>query len=601
MRRLAFSLPLALVVACLPAGPPADLVIRGGKIITLSQERPVAEALAVTGDLIRNIGTTAEINNFVGPETRVIELEGALAVPGFIDSHVHFLDLGLSRMRLDLVGTRSVREIVQKVKARAEEMGEVPEPPAEADASLEAEPGEESAELEGASLEETESAPAPPVAWILGRGWDQNDWRDPEFPTAAVIDAAVSDRPVYLTRIDGHAGWANTMALELAGIDEETPDPEGGEIVRDEEGKATGILIDRATDLVTDIIPPPTDAARRNAFRLAQDACLRAGITSLHDAGAGAADIELYREAMARGDLRLRLYLMLDGSDPSLLSRFFAHKPEISRWLTVRSVKLFADGALGSRGAALLEDYADRPDWRGLTLLTEEEVYDIADRALFAGYQVNVHAIGDAANRTVLDAFERAFEGHTGVSDPRFRIEHAQILDEADIPRFGALGVIASMQGVQCTSDMPWVVDRIGEERTAEGAYVWQKLLLSGAKIANGTDAPVESISALENFYASITRQDKQGQPPEGWYADQRMSREQALHSYTLDAAYAAFEEQVKGSLEVGKLADVTVLSKDIFTIEPREILETEVLYTVVGGEIAYQRPVEVDDTSSGN
>jgi predicted amidohydrolase YtcJ len=246
-----------------------------------------------------------------------------------------------------------------------------------------------------------------------------------------------------------------------------------------------------------------------------------------------------------------------------------------------------------------LEDYADRPEWRGLSLLTEEEMYDVADRALFAGYQVNVHAIGDAANRAVLNAFERAFDKHTGVSDPRFRIEHAQVLDELDIPRFGALGVIASMQGVQCTSDMPWVVDRIGEERAREGAYVWQKLLLSGAKIANGTDAPVEEISALENFYASITRQDKQGQPREGWFADQRMSREQALRSYTLDAAYAAFEEQLKGSLEVGKWADVTVLSRDILTIEPREILETQVLYTVVGGDVVYERLADADSSSN--
>lgn len=339
-----------------------------------------------------------------------------------------------------------------------------------------------------------------------------------------MIDSAVADRPVYLTRIDGHAGWANSKAMEIAGIDKEMPDPEGGEILRDDEGNPTGVFVDRAKDLITDVIPPPPDADRQQAFELAQDACLRAGITSVHDAGVDAGQIELYQQALARQDLRLRLYLMLDGRDAGLLTRFFFHKPELSPWLTIRAVKLVADGALGSRGAALLEDYADRPEWRGLAILTEEEVYDIADRALFAGYQLNVHAIGDAANRTVLDAFERAFDKHSGVGDPRFRIEHAQIIDGLDIPRFAALGVIASMQGVHSTSDMPWAVDRLGEERAAEGAYVWQKLLLSGAKIAHGTDAPVESISALENFYASITRQDKGGEPPEGWFADQRRS-----------------------------------------------------------------------------
>ena len=509
MRPLLSSFLLGLAVACLPPGPKADLVLRGGKIVTLSPDRPVAEALAATGQRITRMGTTAEIDNFVGPETRVIDLEGALAIPGFIDAHAHLMDLGFSQMRLDLAGTRSSSEIAGMVRLAAER-----------------------------------SVAADERGWILGRGWDQNDWREKEFPTAAILDRVVSDRPVFLTRIDGHAGWANSKAMEEAGVGKETPDPEGGEIIRDDEGNPTGIFVDRATDLMTDRIPEPTETERWRAFRLAQDACLRAGITSLHDAGVGARDIELYREALARGELRLSLYVMLDGGDPELLARFFSHKPEISPRLTIRSVKLIADGALGSRGAALLEDYSDRPGWRGLTLLSGEDIFRMADRALFAGYQVNVHAIGDLANREVLDAFERAFDERTSVDDPRFRVEHGQILDELDIPRFAQLGVIASMQGVHATSDMPWAIDRIAEEREAEGAYAWQKLLLSGARIANGTDAPVESISALENFYASITRQDKNGKPAEGWFPDQRMSREQARRSYTLDAAYAAFEDQ---------------------------------------------------------
>ena len=564
MRPLLSSFLLGLAVACLPPGPKADLVLRGGKIVTLSPDRPVAEALAATGDRIIAVGTTAEINDFVGPETRVIELNGALAVPGFIDAHAHLMDLGFSQMRLDLVATRSTSEITRKLRETAQK-----------------------------PVEEGQSP------WILGGGWDQNDWREKEFPTAAMLDGVASDRPVFLTRIDGHAGWANSKTMAEAGIGKETPDPEGGEIVRDDQGNPTGIFVDRATDLITDRIPEPTEAERWRAFHLAQDACLRAGITSLHDAGVGARDIELYREALARGELRLSVYVMLDGGDPELLARFFSHKPEISPRLTIRSVKLFADGALGSRGAALLEDYADRAGWKGLTIVSGEEISQIAERALFAGYQLNVHAIGDLANRSVLDAFERAFDQQGGAGDPRFRIEHAQILDELDIPRFAQLRVIASMQGVHGTSDMPWAIDRIAEERAAEGAYAWQKLLLSGARIANGTDAPVESISALENFYASITRQDKNGKPAEGWFPDQRMSREQALRSYTLDAAYAAFEDQDKGSLELGKLADITVLSKDILTIEPLQILDTEVLYTVVGGEVVYS--AAEDQASSSN
>ena len=576
MRALLCHTSLVLAAACLPSGPKADLVLRGGKIVTLSAERPVAEALAVTGGRITTIGTTAEINGLVGQETRVLDLNGALAVPGFIDSHAHFMGLGFAQLRLDLVGTRSSSEIARKLKDVA------------------AAPVKKDKEDGGDEEDEDDE-----VVWIRGHGWDQNDWREKEFPTAAVLDRVVPERPVYLTRIDMHVGWANSKAMELAGVGRETPDPEGGEIIRDEEGNPIGVFIDLATDLITSSIPDPSDEDRRKAFQRAQTAALRAGITSVHDAGVGARDIELYRDALTRGDLKLRLYVMLDGSDPDLLKQFFSHKPEISPWLTIRSVKLIADGALGSRGAALLEPYSDRPDWRGLTLLNEEDVYNIADRALSAGYQLNVHAIGDRANREVLNAFERAFDDNATANDSRFRIGHAQILDEIEIPRFAQLGVIASMQGVHATSDMPWATDRIGEERTAEGAYVWQKLLLSRAKIANGTDAPVENISALESLYASFTRQDKHGQPEEGWLPGQRMSREQALRSYTLDAAYAAFQDQDKGSLEVGKLADITVLSKDILTILPREILDTEVLYTVVGGEVVYV--TSINDSTDAN
>ena len=346
MRAFLCYTSLVLAAACLPSGPKADLVLRGGKIITLSAARPVAEALAVTGGRITAVGTTAEINGFVGQETRVLDLNGALAVPGFIDSHAHFMDLGFAQLRLDLVGTRSSSEIVRKLK-----------------------------DVAAAPVKEDEEDDVDDeVVWVRGHGWDQNDWRKKEFPTAAILDRVVPERPVYLTRIDMHVGWANSKAMELAGVDRETPDPEGGEIIRDEEGNPTGVFIDLATELITNSIPDPSDEDRRKAFQRAQTAALRAGITSVHDAGVGARDIELYRDALTRGDLKLRLYVLLDSSDPDLLNQYFSHKPEISPWLTIRSVKLIADGALGSRGAALLEPYADRPDWRGLTILSEEDV-----------------------------------------------------------------------------------------------------------------------------------------------------------------------------------------------------------------------------------
>jgi predicted amidohydrolase YtcJ len=464
------------------------------------------------------------------------------------------MDLGFSRMKLDLFGTHSAAQIASMVQ----------------EASEGAEEG----------------------SWIHGHGWDQNDWEIKEFPTHAVLDEVVPDRPVYLTRVDLHAAWANAKAMDLAGVDSETEDPDGGEIVRDEEGNPIGIFIDNAMSLITDHIPAPGEKQRWEAFRRAQEACLENGITGFHDAGVDEETLGLFRQARDQGELKVRIYAMIWGSDDRLLAKYFSHKPEVSPLLTVRTVKLLVDGALGSRGAAMLEGYTDRPDWTGLMILSKDDVERVAVRALSAGYQVAAHAIGDRANREVLDAYRDAFAKHREVADPRFRIEHAQILDAADIPRFAELGVIAAMQGVHATSDMPWVATRVGEERTAEGAYVWSKLLGSGVKIANGTDAPVESLSALDCFYASVTRQDKNGDPDGGWYPEHRMSRQQALRSYTLDAAYAAFEENEKGSLEAGKLADITVLSKDIMTVQPRDILTTEVLFTVIGGEVVFGKTV---------
>jgi predicted amidohydrolase YtcJ len=533
----------------------ADLVLLGGKIVTMNPRQPQAEAIAIIGSRIARVGSAREIEAMIGPGTRVIPLNGRLVVPGFIESHGHLLGLGQSRLLLDLRGTKSAEEVAERVAQRVRE----------------AQPGE----------------------WILGRGWDQNAWPTREFPTHDVLDRVAPHHPVYLTRVDGHAAWVNRRALELAGITRETADPPGGRLLRDAQGRPTGVLIDRAMALVAAHIPPRRHEENTRAVLLAMDECLRFGITSFHDAGASREAIRVYKELLREGKLTLRLYVMISGRDEALLREALQRGPEIGlgdHRLTIRAIKLVADGALGSRGAALLEPYADEPGHSGLLLLSEEEISRIARQALAAGFQVATHAIGDRANRVVLNAYERAFREFPSATDPRFRIEHAQILDEADIPRFARLGVIASMQAIHATSDMPWVPSRIGEARAREGAYVWRKLLASGARIANGSDAPVEPVNPLLGFYAAITRQDAQGNPPGGWYPDQRMTREEALRSFTVDAAYAAFEEHLKGSLEPGKVADLVVLSRDILTIPPPEILRTEVDLTIVGGRIVYER-----------
>lgn len=534
---------------------PADAVLHNGKIVTMNRAQPQAQAIAIAGDTIVAVGSNRQIKPLIGPATRVMDLQGKLVIPGLIESHGHMLGIGQAKLALDLVGTTSEAQIAEMVAARA--------------------------------------AQTPPGEWILGRGWDQNDWPQKQFPTFHSISQAAPDHPVYLTRIDGHAGWANQRAMQLAGLSRDTPDPPGGRIIRDEQGHPTGVLIDRAQGLITGKIPPPSRERQKQALLLAIQECAAAGLTTFHDAGTSREVIDLYKELLSENRLAIRLYVMLAGSDRSLLADYFARGPEIGlgdRRLTIRAIKLVADGALGSRGAALLEDYADEPGNQGLLILSEDQVFEVATQALTHGFQVCTHAIGDRANRIVLNAYERAFNAHPSAKDPRFRVEHAQILDEADIPRFARLGIIPSMQATHCTSDMPWVPDRIGAARAREGAYVWQKLLKTGARIANGSDAPVESLNPLWGFYAAVTRQDHHGRPAGGWMPDQRMTREQALRSFTLDAAYAAFDEQFTGSLQPGKLADLVVLSQDIMTVAPRQILRTTVLMTMVAGKIVHQR-----------
>ncbi len=557
MNRTLLLLPLVLVPALTFAQPPpADLVLRNGKLVTVDDTRPEARALAARGGVIVAVGADEEVAPFIGPATRVIDLAGALAVPGFIEGHGHFLWIGDAEMRLKLGTARSWEEIVKAVR----------------DAAEESEPG----------------------AWIEGRGWHQEKWDSiPEgsvdgVPTHQALSKASPENPVVLEHASGHGVFVNQKAMELSNIDGTTPDPPGGTIVKDSKGNPTGFLRERAQELVR--VPRDfVESRERKKVELAAKECLSKGITSFQDAGSSFANIDLYKKLAQEGALDLRLWVMIaEPNDALALSLPLYKMVNVGdHRLTVRAIKKMIDGALGSHGAWLLEPYSDKPDTTGLNTQTPEEISRTADLALRHGFQLCVHAIGDRGNRETLDLFEAAFTGHPRDRDRRFRIEHSQHLHPDDIPRFGALGVIASMQGVHATSDGPWVAPKLGEKRAKEGAYPWRSLLDSGAVVTNGTDAPVEDVDPIASFYASVTRRMANG---EEFHPEQRMTREEALRSYTLSAAYAAFEEDIKGSLTVGKLADVTVLSKDILTVPEGQIRDAKVLYTIVGGEVKYEQ-----------
>jgi predicted amidohydrolase YtcJ len=445
---------------------------------------------------------------------------------------------------------------------------------------------------------------ARPGEWIVGRGWHQDKWEVKPpimirgFQTHHALSAVTPNNPVFLRHASGHAAMANAKAMELAGINQLSREAlrqiseEGGEVIRDEQGNPTGIFNELAMSLISRHIPANEEERAARALELAIQACWKNGITSFHDAGATRESIELFKAFKNTGRLGVRLYVMLTGWDRDLVYEWFKRGPEIddTHWLTIRSVKLNCDGALGSRGAWLLEPYSDRPDFSGMATYPMDSVLAVSRAALKAGFQVCSHAIGDRANREILDRYEKAFSENPQVTDHRFRIEHAQHLHPADIPRFGKLQVIPAMQAIHMASDRPWAIHRLGEKRIKEGAYMWQSLLKSGARIANGTDAPVEPLNPVPCFYASVTRKTLQGEPPGGYEPEEKMTREQALRSYTLDAAYAAFEENIKGSIEPGKLADFTVFSKDIMTVPEDELLRTEVTMTIIGGKVVYKK-----------
>lgn len=435
---------------------------------------------------------------------------------------------------------------------------------------------------------------------LPGRGWDQNKWPSKEFPRAASLDQLKDPRPIVLRRVDGHVIWVNSVAMKTAGITDSTPDPAGGRIIRDAQGRATGIFIDQAMDLVERHIPAQSDAEIEFALKQSFQEVLRNGLTTVHDADMDPDTYRVLQKLAQQSQLPVRVYALahannkvgkLGTKDQNFVTELLNLGPQVEtygKFLTLRGFKLFTDGALGSRGALLSHPYEDDVQNIGLIQYSKQELVDFATKATQAGFQVAAHAIGDAANHTVLDAFEEVFKKYPTHSSPRFRIEHAQILQAKDIPRFAKLGVIPSMQATHCTSDMPWVHNRIGIQRAKEGAYAWQALLKSGAKIANGSDAPVESASPILGIYSAITRKDLNGKPELGWHSENKMTRLQALKSYTVDAAYAAFQEDLKGSIEVGKLADFTVLSADILKVPEDKIPSVRVEMTIVAGKVAF-------------
>ncbi len=546
---------------------PADLVLRGGLVATVDQDDAMAEAVAVRGAWIVAVGSDEEIETFVGDGTEVVELDGRLAVPGFIEGHGHYMSLGNSKTILNLNNVANWDEIVAMVAA----------------AAAEAEPGE----------------------WIRGRGWHQEKWdRPPEpavegAPLHASLSAASPDNPVLLGHASGHAAFANALALEMAGYDRNSAPPPGGELVRDAQGELTGLLRETAQRPVSAAFAEAqsarsaedVEAVFRREVALAAEEALSKGVTSFQDAGASFATIDRLKAMEAEGTLAVRLYVMVrrqsnDEMDARLADYYMPS--EGNDYLTVRSIKRQIDGALGSHGAWLLEPYEDMPSSVGLVLDTVEEIVGTAHVAIKHGFQVNTHAIGDRANREVLDIYESVFDS-AGVngSDLRWRIEHAQHVHPDDVQRFAELGIIASMQGIHATSDAPWIPRRLGDARAESGAYVWRAFLDAGVLVNNGTDVPVEDIDPLASFYSSVARKTVDGSV---FYPDQRMTRIEALRSYTINNAIAAFEEEYKGSLEVGKLGDIVVLDRNILAVPDAELPEAQVDLTIVGGVVRHAR-----------
>ena len=540
----------------------ADMIIHNGMIYTMNDLNPTAEAVAVSSGKIIALGKYTDLDPLITPRTKIINLRGATMTPGIIEGHGHFYGLGLAKMQLDLSKTESYQDLVDMVSNAVEN----------------SKPGE----------------------WILGRGWHQSKWSDDKsdfvkgFQTHERLSEISPNNPVWLKHASGHAGFANQKAMDIAGVNKETEFGFGGEIIKDLSRRPTGVFNERAQGLISEKVENNlSEDSDLRAIELAVRASLENGVTSFHDAGIGRRTIEVLREAINKDILKVRIYAMLTSRDTTLLNEWYKKGPEIGTGgdlLTIRSIKINADGALGSRGAWLIDEYSDRPGHYGMPTQSMDYVYSVAKQGIKTGFQVNSHAIGDKANREILNEYEKVFNEHPELAiDHRWRIEHAQHIAPDDIPRFGRLKVIPSIQGIHMSSDRPWAINRIGQKRIEESAYVWRDLINHGAVLINGSDVPVEPIDPIASFYASTTRKTLKGLPDFGYEPKQKMTRIEALKSYTINAAYGAFEDQIKGSIEIGKYADFTVFSQNLITIPEEKILDTKVLYTIVNGVVEYQ------------
>ena len=560
MKNLIVALSL-LLFSLTPSAPPAaqiaDLVLINGNVYTVNEKQPNAEAIAVKGDRIVFVGSNADAKKYEGKMTRVVDLHGATVVPGMTDAHYHFIGVGHREMNLNLEGLTNLEDFLAKVKARVDKT----------------KPGE----------------------WVTGRGWIETFWKPPVFPTRWDLDKISPNNPVFLTRADGHGAVANSAALKIGNVTKDTKDPFGGQVLRDKQtGEPTGMLLDNAQGFVSRNIPSPTQADIEQAIILSNKRSIELGLTQVQDPGGSYRDVDLYKKLYGEGKLKLRIYKAVSGPGPEA-QRLLREGPIIEAFdnrLNLRTIKVVSDGALGSRGAALLAPYNDSPDSKGFLRVKEEDLLPMLKEALQKGIQVQTHAIGDYANRFILDEYENALNAvpkdQRKIAQPRWRDEHSQIVNPVDIPRFAKLGIIPSMQASHAIGDLHFAPSRLGMERL-NGAYAWNSFLKSGVIVPGGSDAPVERGEPMIEFYAAVARKDIRGFSGEGWHPEEKVTRHQALKMLTVWPAYAAFEENLRGSIEVGKLADLTVLSADIMNIPEMEILKTHCVMTVIGGEVVYE------------
>jgi len=546
-----------LTPSFLPPADPADVVFVNGNVYTVNEKQPRAEAIAVKGDRIVFVGSNANAKRFQGAGTRVIDLHGETVVPGMTDAHYHFIGVGQREMNLNLEGITNLEDFLAKVKERVDR--------------------------------------TKPEEWVTGRGWIETFWKPPVFPTRWDLDKISPNNPVFLTRADGHGAVANSAALKIGGVTKESKDPFGGQILRDKQtGEPVGMLLDNAQGFVSRHIPAPTQAEIQQAIILANKRSIELGLTQIQDPGGSYRDVDLYKKLYGEGKLKLRIYKAVYGPGPEA-KRLLSEGPIIEAFgnrFNLRTIKVVSDGALGSRGAALLAPYSDTPDSSGFLRVKEEDLLPMLKEALQKGIQVETHAIGDYANRFILDQYEKALnavpKSERKIAEPRWRDEHSQIVNPIDIPRFAKLGIIPSMQASHAIGDLHFAPSRLGMKRL-EGAYAWQSFIKSGVIVPGGSDAPVERGEPMIEFYAAVARKDIRGFSGEGWHPEEKVTREQALKMLTIWPAHAAFEENVRGSIEVGKLADLTILSADIMRIPEMEILKTHCVMTVIGGEVVYE------------